>query len=176
MFSFGRFLHELRRRRLDLAIDLQGLLRTGVMALATGAKRRVGLEGAREKAHWFYTDVISVADFHNTHAVDRYWRIIEALGAGSEKKTFHVPLLRATDGYKITAVSSSRPGDVSAVLAGVDVIPDPRDLAKQTDIDLIVIGTTTPDMTYPATAAIVQQKLGMHHGIAFDIQSMFDFC
>lgn len=40
------------------------------------------------------------------------------------------------------------------------------------DIDLIVVATTTPDMTFPATAAVVQQKLGMHHGFAFDIQAV----
>jgi 3-oxoacyl-[acyl-carrier-protein] synthase-3 len=40
------------------------------------------------------------------------------------------------------------------------------------DIDLIICATTTPDMTYPATATIVQQKLGMHHGFAFDIQAV----
>lgn len=40
------------------------------------------------------------------------------------------------------------------------------------DIDLIVVATTTPDMTFPATATIVQQKLGMHHGAAFDIQAV----
>src|SRR2546425_3011391 len=50
VLGFGRLLRDLRRRRFDLAVDLQGLLRTGVMALATGAKRRVGLEGAPEKA------------------------------------------------------------------------------------------------------------------------------
>jgi 3-oxoacyl-[acyl-carrier-protein] synthase III len=40
------------------------------------------------------------------------------------------------------------------------------------DIDLIICATTTPDMTFPATAAVVQQKLGMHHGAAFDIQAV----
>jgi 3-oxoacyl-[acyl-carrier-protein] synthase-3 len=40
------------------------------------------------------------------------------------------------------------------------------------DIDLIVCATTTPDMTFPATAAVVQQKLGMRHGAAFDIQAV----
>ena len=40
------------------------------------------------------------------------------------------------------------------------------------DVDLIVVATTTPDMTFPATAALVQQKLGMHHGAAFDIQAV----
>ena len=40
------------------------------------------------------------------------------------------------------------------------------------DIDLVIVATTTPDMTFPATAAVVQQKLGMHHGAAFDIQAV----
>ena len=40
------------------------------------------------------------------------------------------------------------------------------------DIDLVIVATTTPDMTFPATAAIVQQKLGMRHGAAFDLQAV----
>jgi 3-oxoacyl-[acyl-carrier-protein] synthase III len=40
------------------------------------------------------------------------------------------------------------------------------------DIDLIIVATTTPDLTFPATATIVQRKLGMHHGAAFDIQAV----
>jgi 3-oxoacyl-[acyl-carrier-protein] synthase-3 len=40
------------------------------------------------------------------------------------------------------------------------------------DIDLIVVATTTPDKTYPATAAFVQDKLGMRHGSAFDLQAV----
>lgn len=37
------------------------------------------------------------------------------------------------------------------------------------DIDLIVLATATPDFTFPATATIVQHKLGMHQGAAFDV-------
>jgi 3-oxoacyl-[acyl-carrier-protein] synthase-3 len=40
------------------------------------------------------------------------------------------------------------------------------------DIDLIVVATTTPDWTFPATAVTVQEKLGMTHGAAFDIQAV----
>ncbi len=40
------------------------------------------------------------------------------------------------------------------------------------DIDLIVVATTTPDLTFPATAALVQKKLGMRHGAAFDVQAV----
>lgn len=40
------------------------------------------------------------------------------------------------------------------------------------DIDLIVIATATPDLTFPSTAAIVQGKLGVRQGAAFDIQAV----
>ena len=40
------------------------------------------------------------------------------------------------------------------------------------DIDLIIVATTTPDFTFPSAATLVQMKLGMHHGFAFDIQAV----
>ncbi len=40
------------------------------------------------------------------------------------------------------------------------------------DLDLIIVATTTPDLTFPATAAIVQNKLGAPMGIAFDVQAV----
>ncbi len=40
------------------------------------------------------------------------------------------------------------------------------------DIDLIVVATTTPDLTFPSTAAIVQAKLDAGEGAAFDIQAV----
>ncbi|MCC6868704.1 MAG: ketoacyl-ACP synthase III [Burkholderiales bacterium] len=41
------------------------------------------------------------------------------------------------------------------------------------DIDLIVVATATPDMIFPSTAAIVQDKLGIRHGgAAFDIAAV----
>ncbi|WP_017930415.1 beta-ketoacyl-ACP synthase III [Robiginitomaculum antarcticum] len=40
------------------------------------------------------------------------------------------------------------------------------------DIDLIIVATTTPDYTFPATATIVQKNLGMTHGAAFDLQAV----
>ncbi|MCS6852583.1 MAG: glycosyltransferase family 9 protein [Gemmataceae bacterium] len=86
-----QFLGELRRRRFDLVIDLQGLLRTGLMTAATGARRRLGLSSAREGAGWFYTDVVRDADHVGSHAVDRYWRVAEALGVGEGPKEFRLP-------------------------------------------------------------------------------------
>jgi len=39
-------------------------------------------------------------------------------------------------------------------------------------IDLIVLATSTPDQTFPATAVTVQAGLGIHHGAAFDLQAV----
>jgi len=40
------------------------------------------------------------------------------------------------------------------------------------EIDLIVLATSTPDNTFPATAVAVQNGLGIHHGAAFDLQAV----
>jgi 3-oxoacyl-[acyl-carrier-protein] synthase III len=40
------------------------------------------------------------------------------------------------------------------------------------DIELIVLATATPDLTFPATAARVQAALGVHRGAAFDLQAV----
>jgi 3-oxoacyl-[acyl-carrier-protein] synthase-3 len=40
------------------------------------------------------------------------------------------------------------------------------------DLDLIVLATTTPDNTFPATATRVQAMLGISHGAAFDVQAV----
>jgi 3-oxoacyl-[acyl-carrier-protein] synthase-3 len=40
------------------------------------------------------------------------------------------------------------------------------------DLDMIILATTTPDNTFPATATAVQAGLGMHHGAAFDVQAV----
>ena len=40
------------------------------------------------------------------------------------------------------------------------------------DIDLIVLATATPDLTFPASAVQVQRRLGITHGFAFDLQAV----
>lgn len=40
------------------------------------------------------------------------------------------------------------------------------------DIDLIIVATSTPDNTFPATAVNIQNRLGMTHGYAFDLQAV----
>jgi len=40
------------------------------------------------------------------------------------------------------------------------------------DIDLIIVATTTPDMIFPSTACILQNKLGIENCPAFDVQAV----
>jgi 3-oxoacyl-[acyl-carrier-protein] synthase-3 len=40
------------------------------------------------------------------------------------------------------------------------------------DIDLIVLATSTPNHTFPATSVEIQERLGMRHGFAFDLQAV----
>ena len=40
------------------------------------------------------------------------------------------------------------------------------------ELDLLILATSTPDNTFPATAAKVQARLGMHQGAAFDVQAV----
>jgi 3-oxoacyl-[acyl-carrier-protein] synthase-3 len=40
------------------------------------------------------------------------------------------------------------------------------------DVDLLIVATTTPDMIFPSTACILQEKLGVHGCPAFDVQAV----
>ncbi|HVA13007.1 MAG TPA: beta-ketoacyl-ACP synthase III [Stellaceae bacterium] len=51
-----------------------------------------------------------------------------------------------------------------AALAAAQIAPE--------EIDLIVLATSTPDNTFPATAARVQARLGIKRGAAFDVQAV----
>ncbi len=62
-------IRRLRREQFDCALDLQGLLRSGLIAQATLARRRVGLSDSRECARFFHNEIIRVP---RCHAVDRY--------------------------------------------------------------------------------------------------------
>ncbi|MCO6185834.1 beta-ketoacyl-ACP synthase III [Rhizobium sp. L1K21] len=51
-----------------------------------------------------------------------------------------------------------------AALENAGLVPD--------DIDLIILATSTPDNTFPATAVNIQDRLGIRHGAAFDLQAV----
>lgn len=56
---------------------------------------------------------------------------------------------------------------VQAAQAAMNAAPVSAD-----DIDLIIVATTTPDIVFPSTACILQRKLGVTRGAAFDVQAV----
>ena len=74
----ARWLAGLRHRRPDLAIDLQGLLRSALIAKSSRAQRIIGLADAREGATSFYDQAAPVTA--TQHAVDRYLAVLPLLG------------------------------------------------------------------------------------------------
>ena len=67
----------------DLALDFQGLLRSGAMAKASGAELIIGMGDAREGSASFHDRTIPVPDTA-VHAVDRYISLVEGLGVRRE--------------------------------------------------------------------------------------------
>lgn len=69
---------DLRRLAPDVVLDLQGLLRSALMAKCSGASTSIGLSDAREGARYFYDKVTPV--LATEHSVRRYLRTLSPLG------------------------------------------------------------------------------------------------
>ena len=80
----------LRKIRPDIALDLQGLLRSALMARLSRAGRAIGISDAREGATRLYHEVIPV--IRGEHAVLRYLRVLGGLGLPKiERPAFPLP-------------------------------------------------------------------------------------
>lgn len=75
----------------DCALDFQGLLRSALLARLSGARERIGFSHAREGASLFYGESIVAPDWRRLHAVDRYRKMVEALGVPTEPVEFPLP-------------------------------------------------------------------------------------
>ncbi|MFQ5932969.1 MAG: lipopolysaccharide heptosyltransferase II [Nitrospiraceae bacterium] len=97
--QWGRTIGELRRRRYDMVIDLQGLLRSGLLSVMTGAPVRVGFANAREGSPWCYTHRITVP-YRVIHSVERYLHLVWHVGVPKDiPRTFPLPKWRETEAW-----------------------------------------------------------------------------
>ena len=78
--GFARFIARLRINRWDLAIDMQGLFRSGLVTWLSGARRRIGALPSRELASLFYNEHVRLTTM-DRHAVDRLLEFVGHLGA-----------------------------------------------------------------------------------------------
>jgi len=81
---------QLRHEQYDMVVDLQGLLRSGLITQATGAPLRIGFLEAREGSRLFYTR--KVKGGRDIHAVDRYMKLAAELGCEATERVFPFPL------------------------------------------------------------------------------------
>ena len=105
--SIRAFLKELRSEEYDVALDYQGLLKSGLIAYSSRAKLRAGFAHSREGSPFFYNRKVVVGDLH-THAVDKNIQLTrEALGIGENVALDEVPV--------VSIASKPRMGNVVAV-------------------------------------------------------------
>ncbi len=90
---------ELKKEKYDLVIDLQGLLRSGIITKATGAPLRIGFKEAREGSRFFYTH--KVEGGRDIHAVDRYLKIAKFLGCDITGISFLFPLPTSSSSFTL---------------------------------------------------------------------------
>jgi heptosyltransferase I len=136
---------KLRASRFDVVLDLQGLLRSGLLAWFSGCPRRFGPRW-REMAHLFYTTSLPPR-LEWVHVVDYYLKLVAALGATDVRPEFLLP-------EKPVAA-----GAVHVLLAQHRVPPD--------RYAVIIPGSAQASKCWPAErfAALVD-RLASEHGLA----------
>ncbi len=78
-----RFIKQIRAQKYGAVLDLQGLLRSGLVTFAARSKSKVGFEYAREGAPIFYNRKIGKKD-GDIHAIDRYMHALGSVGIHHE--------------------------------------------------------------------------------------------
>ncbi|HPF39338.1 MAG TPA: lipopolysaccharide heptosyltransferase II [Phycisphaerae bacterium] len=87
--DFLNFMMDLRRKKFDLVIDLQGLFRSGFLAWGSRAKVRIGFQDAREMAWMFYTHR-APRDDAEKHAAERNFDVAAILGVDRAQPDFRI--------------------------------------------------------------------------------------
>lgn len=82
-FEFWGMVRSIRIHRFQLALDLQGLFRSGLITYLSGAPIRMGFANAREMSSIFYNLKVEVPEERKLHAVDRYMIMGRKLGIES---------------------------------------------------------------------------------------------
>lgn len=132
---------EFRRRRYDVAMDFQGLVKSAALARLSGAARVIGFDrrGAREgAAAWFYSERVAA---EGGHVIDKNLRLAAAAGARTGGREFPI-------------------GPVTSVaLAAIHA-------ADQTAFALINPGAAWPNKRWPAAwFGLVARHLREQHGV-----------
>ena len=148
----GWLRREPRTWTLDAVVDFQGLLRSGLIARATGAEQIFGLGDSREGARFFHTEIVPTAGI--MHSVERYLQLAKAVGAADGPVEFPlglgdaIPDFKASDGSFLVLHPFSRGAGKS--LSPEDVGIFCRTVHPQT---VVIVGRgRVPDANWPENA------------------------
>lgn len=88
----------LRAGRFDVAIDLQGLIKSGILTAATGAPRRIGFDRKwrREPVAGLFTNLCVVPPAER-HVVEHYLALLRPLGISAPRLEFRLPSVAAAE-------------------------------------------------------------------------------
>jgi len=159
----------LAERGYDLVLDCQGLLRSGLMTLATGAPVRVGESAARELASLCYTRTARVGP--GVHTVDRMLAIARAAGAPPVADTRLHPPPEAIAGLgRLVAIDQGVPLVVIAPTSRWQAKrwPDDRfaalalSLLERTPAAIAIVGGPGERGQCPGTLALAAQSPRVH--------------
>ena len=95
----GRLRERIRRASFDVAIDLQGLLKSGLLTAYTGAPLRIGFSAGRCRERWsaLFTNRRVTPPDSARHVVEQYLALLAPLGIESGPAEFHVPVRAAAE-------------------------------------------------------------------------------
>src|SRR5512143_3212337 len=88
-----RFFSELRSTSYDIAIDFQGLLKSGILVGLARAQRKIGFDRTRELSYLFLNERLPPYDIEK-HALERYLDVARYLGAKDPSPVCTLPIER----------------------------------------------------------------------------------
>lgn len=83
---------EMKSRQFDVCLDMQGLLRSAGVCLASGAKRRIGFADGAECSVCLYTEKFDPGSDPELNAQQRNLDLLKPLGVNSKDTTMHMPV------------------------------------------------------------------------------------
>jgi len=87
--EFSDLSNQLKNEKYDITVDLQGLIRSGIITYLSKAPLKVGFKEAREFSHFFYN--VKVSAPLEKHAVLRYLEVAKTLGCETKSIKFPLP-------------------------------------------------------------------------------------
>jgi heptosyltransferase-1 len=111
----GRLRERIRRASFDVAIDLQGLLKSGLLTAYTGAPVRIGFSAGRCRERWnaLFTNRHVTPPVSARHIVEQYLALLAPLGIDPGPVEFHVPVPAAAERRmeELLVKEGVKPGD-----------------------------------------------------------------